>query len=421
MLDIIKNILLTLSALAAVIGFYIKTSSNFFIETIKSKYKNIPGKQSTFEVITKWISYIVASIYVFVCILYLFSLFKGNGNGDNSGVSFRDYISISYLTGLAMALLFIYSFYCILKVFPYCQETFVKILENKSNEKFDNKYIRKIKLGITTSSIISGMLILCILITLTEGIDIVKVNGIYIFENNITDKDIGATVLASLIVLFSTTCFIVLNSLKEIYININNNIYKMYTNNDDIECKCYLEYGEYYLIFKEGVETYIKKSEVKKIIKKNEIEVMSSEEGDIMKNVKLFNKIHNPKLKKEYRNLREFIKQEYKSNKEYNDLSNIKLEIERLNNYVKMLNNPFISIIVSIGLVGIPLAIPEDYKNWLFIGVYGLILILAFGTLIIKMNDKFMIAIVSINVLDELKENFIQERKQSLEEKELIN
>lgn len=37
--------------------------------------------------------------------------------------------------------------------------------------------------------------------------------------------------------------------------------------NKDISCRLFLDIGDYYLLFKKGKETYIRKTEVKEIIR----------------------------------------------------------------------------------------------------------------------------------------------------------
>lgn len=62
-MNYLRNLLLTLTAVGAVLSFYIKVCRDFFIETVKLNYKNVPGKQSIFEIITVWIMYSSVIIY----------------------------------------------------------------------------------------------------------------------------------------------------------------------------------------------------------------------------------------------------------------------------------------------------------------------------------------------------------------------
>jgi len=47
-----------------------------------------------------------------------------------------------------------------------------------------------------------------------------------------------------------------------------NSIFIMKLSKDIISCSCFLEYEDYYLIFEDGVERFIKKDEVKEIRKR---------------------------------------------------------------------------------------------------------------------------------------------------------
>ncbi|AJH02153.1 hypothetical protein LF65_05646 [Clostridium beijerinckii] len=57
MINYLRNLLLTLTILGAVLSFYIKVRRDFFIETAKANYKNVPEKQSIFEIIITWAMY----------------------------------------------------------------------------------------------------------------------------------------------------------------------------------------------------------------------------------------------------------------------------------------------------------------------------------------------------------------------------
>ena len=123
---------------------------------------------------------------------------------------------------------------------------------------------------------------------------------------------------------------------------------------------------------------------------------------DEKKYEKIFRSINNRKLKKEYANMRKFIKENYINYKEYDDICNIELEIERLNNYIKMLNNPFISIIVAIGLMGVGQVLSTTNESSLFNGLYLIFSLVTLGVLVMKINQKFMFAIISVEVLKEI-------------------
>lgn len=422
MLEKARNILLVISGMSALLSIYLKTMNSFAIDIIRNKYKNVPGKQPMFNTVIKFISYCFVGIYFVLFSLEIFDFFREKKwqpmivNPIGKGGLY----ALGAVIGILIIILPIISAIISAINLLTIKDEFRKKLESNKYNKISNSTILYNRIGIVLSIIVTILWMILLGCIFKDGINVVNNGGKYIFQNNVSDENMTFIVAMTFLAIIAITSFIVLNSLKEMYTAVNQEeSYLLKVNNYEIRCQCYLEYEEYFLIFEKGIERYIKKSEVKEIIKKNEIKVMSSENLDIIKNIKLFNKIHNHKLKKEYMNIREFVKQEYKSNNEYNNLRNINLEIERLNNYVKILNNPFISIVVSIVLLGIPLIIPGDHKNGLFVGVYTLILILVLGTLIININNKFMFAIISIDVLNELKKKFDSKKKTKFRRKRI--
>lgn len=414
MLDDIRNILVILTTLATIIIVLIKSINNFFYDVIKLKFDNSIQSKSIFRIVTNGIIYLIIALDLVLGIIVLFSL--GDRMGSIIKSTTQQNIIISVLTIILLIVLIIVptaSSAGIIMEFRSCVIYYINAMKNISVEDFNKKKLKKVMWCEKILWIYWAILTIIVIAIIVGNFEIIIEYGNIKGINNLDNDDLGIIISFLQLSIISGTFAIAASSLRVALEKLSSKrLYNFIIDNDNhIEVKCYLEYDEYYLIFKDSIERYIKKSEVKEIIKKNEIEVMRSEERETIKNVKLFNKIHSPKLKKQYSNLRELIKQEYKSNSEYNYLSNINLEIERLNNYVKMLSNPFISIIISIESVVIPLVIPEDYKSWLFTVIYGIILLLVFSTLIIKINDKFMIAIISIDVLDELKENLIKETK----------
>lgn len=262
-------------------SFCIKSLNNFYIDLIKSRYKNVPGKQAVFELVVQWVGYILLSIslilflisfisFVIVIFSNIILIIKG-GATLPEGNNFFESISFQLFFGATIVGLFIYSITCPFIIWKELKKWFIRKLEKGLVRKAKLESKKMIEIGICTSSILASLLIITVVITIKDGIKVVKNNGIYIFENNISDTNMNAIVSASLVILICIAVFILLNKLAEIYnvITEETSFILCTSSKEKVLCRCYLEYDDYYLMFENGTERYIKKSEVKEIRKRN--------------------------------------------------------------------------------------------------------------------------------------------------------
>ncbi|MGL4108334.1 hypothetical protein [Clostridium sp. LP20] len=270
MLEKVRNILLVISGVGALLSIHFKTMNNFAIDTIRNKYKNVPGKQLIFNTVIKLFSYCFIGIYLTLFIISIIDFFVAKKWGTIFSVP--DLGEGWFLFGVIVATVIIIAPFMAAAIavinLVEIKDQFRKKLENKDYIKVDKKTITWNWIGIILSVIVTITWIILSGYIVTTGIDVVNKEGIYIFQNNILNDNMRMISLFGFLAIISITSFIVLNSLREIYIAINQDeSYILIVNNHKVLCKCYLEYEEYFLIFKNEDENYIKKSEIKEIRK----------------------------------------------------------------------------------------------------------------------------------------------------------
>ncbi|WP_195264079.1 hypothetical protein [Clostridium sp. 1001275B_160808_H3] len=279
MLEKIRNILLLLTALGAVVSIYVKVFNELAIDVIRNKYRNIPGKQSIFNTIINFIIYCFFGIYLIVTIISAVDLIRTGGWKSVLDVPKVEggFEVIAFLVGLLIIIISIIPAVVASLNMISMKDNFRDKLENKLNSKIKKSVIIKIIISMLMSTLLTiGWIILSFNIII-RGINIVKDNGEYIFENNIVNNDMKFIVIFGFLALISITSFIVLNSLREIYKAVNEDeYYILNTSNGQIYARCYLECEDYFLIFENTMERYIKKNEIKeirkiKILKSNDI------------------------------------------------------------------------------------------------------------------------------------------------------
>lgn len=270
MLEKIRNILLVISGGGALLSVYVKIFNSLAIDIIRNKYKNIPGKQSIFNTIMKFILYCFIGVYLITYIIYITTLIvAGKWSYSTSFPEVNGCLGIiGMIAGLICIVSIIISPIIAINNLFKTENEFRKKLENKIYSDISNKTILFNKIAIFLSILTTIICILFSLYMIIQGIDIVNKEGIYIFQNNIYNEDMRFIAKLSLIAVINITSFIVLYSLREIYVAINQKeLYILRTSSCEIVCKCYLEYEEYFLIFKDDMEKYIKKSQVIEISK----------------------------------------------------------------------------------------------------------------------------------------------------------
>lgn len=271
MQESVRNSLITLTTIGTILGIYFKAVDGFIINLVKIRYKNIPGKKSMFNIVIELLGYIFISIYLLMCIVLIFNIifFRSNGGWNLTKNIFNlhsvepvEIIAILFLVCFSGALAFTYI------LFSFIMPMFkTKLIDKKVDIK--SKYFKFFNfLGIIMVIISIAIESMLIYILTKDGIKVVRSNGIYIFENNISDGNMYSLVFFIVLMFISITSCLVLNSIRQIYKEVcSEDMYTLITNNERVSTRCYLEYDEFYLNIEDGIEYYIKKSDVREIIK----------------------------------------------------------------------------------------------------------------------------------------------------------
>lgn len=277
-LNHIRDVLLALTTIITVLGVFIKTLNKFFLETIKSRYKMIPGKQSIFDTVLKSIMLFIATVsIIFSFIMVTYSLVK-KGSNLNANELLNLSANIYQVIGFGIAILFYYTIFGIQKVFSRLQSMFIDKFEKKSTESHSEsktlknnmysflKHIES-KLNIFNNVSVRNLNIINVIISTFLGSSSLILILAYIFKG-IKKEDLESVFILVLIGMFSLISFIISISLLNVVEIVKSNcIYKIVMDQEIIICRCYLEYDEYYLILENGDERYISKGKVKEIIK----------------------------------------------------------------------------------------------------------------------------------------------------------
>ena len=253
LIDNIRNLFLLLTASGAVIGVYLNSVNNFYYNLIKLKFKNIPVKTSGFKVIITWIS-IIAFVFDFIYLVYsICSLFNGEGQKDTN-INVADMFSLSGVIAAIIIIIIIIGFIGSIIIFLKVDILFIKKLKTNKNIN-----IKKYFIYINWASIISSGIISFFLLFFMAGTFV---------SNPIKYNEVVSSIILFLIVF---TEFILAIALKEFINAINDNCEYILIGSKEHVCKCYIDYDEYYLLFNNEIETYIKKSDIKEIIKRKSI------------------------------------------------------------------------------------------------------------------------------------------------------
>ncbi|MGG7176211.1 hypothetical protein ACQPU1_01365 [Clostridium paraputrificum] len=236
MQELIRNTLITATTIVTTLGIYVKATDNFTINTIRNKYKNVPAKQSIFNTVIKLFGYIIIISYLFLIVM-IFIYVKQIGILESIKPKMKfEGPTISIILGIMLAVFFFISISSVFLNFNKIRSSFINKIKNESYDKVKNINIILNRAGMLTSGVVIVYWIVYVFLMLRTKINIVSKNGTYIFENNISDYEISNVIFASFVAFVCLTSF--------------------------------LEYDEYYLIFENGIERYIKKSEIKEIRKK---------------------------------------------------------------------------------------------------------------------------------------------------------
>ncbi|WP_027099343.1 hypothetical protein [Clostridium paraputrificum] len=250
-MDNLRTFLTVMSMILTILGVLIKGINDFFINVIKMKYENVPGKQSSFSFVIQIMIYIVGIVTFIIWLLGALNIIitKSSTNGY--------YSIIVIIIGIIIAFLIFAPIFNTTVVFFDVMNEYIDKLEggsfNRHKENYKKTIVKWKRLSLVVPII--SLIILCTQQYLSKD------SSLYILNKE------NSTIFAGYN-FFLVVCFLFLIRLESIYNSIiSNNLYIINTKEEKIKCRLYLEYSEFYLIFENGHERYIKKSEVVEVRK----------------------------------------------------------------------------------------------------------------------------------------------------------
>ena len=215
----IGTIIVSITAIATLLSIVIKTSYNFLIESVKSEFKNVPGENSLFNVVTRFI-YKFSGIVQFIlitCLILSIILNFINGDIDKISEASRRYSLFSYIiTGITIAPTLL-DFY----IFGVVKRCYKEWLLNIHDEQIDNKIVKCNRFTYNSSLIIVGIMIIFITLLGNEELKLI-IDYVFILIINLINVFISMGI----------------NDVSE---SINSNYkYSLITSNGVITTKMYL-------------------------------------------------------------------------------------------------------------------------------------------------------------------------------------
>lgn len=258
----IKDTIAIITVIGTFVVFFTKAIYNFFIANIKRKYREVPGNQSLFDIIVEWISYIGFVLYF----IFMIILVKKSSEISSFDIIPKNHNIVTIIIFIVELVIFSAMVYSIYKTML----NFVD-LKNDFQDKLKGKF-KKMKPKIEINNYIYIIMFIisfvfstiCVVILISSYISF-RNTDIIISLNNYDDIK-GFLILVSMSFFCGIFLLITIN-LKEIIKTLKSNDIYVIITDEEIYCKLYLEYNEYYLVIKDNVEKYISKSKVKEIRK----------------------------------------------------------------------------------------------------------------------------------------------------------
>lgn len=263
-----------------IIIIFLKSIDNIFIESIKMKYSDVPGKLSDFSIIISFLGRLLVALDFIFFLVYIVLFFAGSINLSSGAIDIS--LSKYSILGIVLVVILIINIYLTSRGYSIIRSKYINMLEEKNDtnmlkEKNDikinkvlNKYLLKdfgnksLKLNIILSyfnTAIYGLLLVVYII------DVIN-NG---YNEN---SERGNMIFLSCILLGCLIMSVISNSLKKALSEMNEKKEYIFIYEDDqsIKTKLYLDFKDKYLIIKEGYEIFIPKNIIKrKIVRHKEI------------------------------------------------------------------------------------------------------------------------------------------------------
>ncbi|MZK50957.1 hypothetical protein [Clostridium beijerinckii] len=277
-LSLIRDVLVVITTIITILGVCIKTLNKFFLETIKCKYKMIPGKQSLFDTILKSIIFFLVIFSGIISIIMVtYTIYKGGSNLNTNDLLDLN-ANVYELTGFIIALLFYYIIFSTRIVFKVLEDLFLQKVEQDFSKRYGERkkfnsssivLLKNIKKILSKLKFISikkvnafNILIAMFFVILSASLIIT-----YIIKG-VNKDDMESIYILSLIGIAGLICSVISISLLDVVEVVHNNyVYEISMEQEIIICRCYLEYNEHYLVLQGGNQRYISKGKVKEIRK----------------------------------------------------------------------------------------------------------------------------------------------------------
>lgn len=246
-IECVSKVLLLISSSLALMGILFKGANEFFLNTIRMKYETIPGQKSVFSMV---VTMAVGLIFIVDIIFLAVGIVSIINTKSNTVCLDAENILISIIFVLFIGA-FAYAHIFNAINFDKVRKSYIDEFEGRRECHIKPRYGYIVSLAIHI--IIIGISTLVILF------------NIFSKGSKLTYDDLGVFIGIDI---SSIVGFSISYSLIQVIKAINDK--KKYTfimANKDISCRLYLDIGEYYLLFKKGKETYIRKTEVKEIIR----------------------------------------------------------------------------------------------------------------------------------------------------------
>lgn len=238
----IVDLVVSLSSFLVIIGGIVKLFKDFFMEIVKFKYRNIPCKLSVFEVLINLVMVCVLLLDIVALLVQTFNLFVNMGN---AGILINDGEVLLWIIGFIVAMVWVINIGLLFWELSKMYDKFISYLENGAKKEVNKLDCWRISIVIFLSSMY------------------ILIWGYVIFELNIK-----SIIKLSPLIISTIISDIIAINLLEVYKTLKNGVkYILYTDKELISCNIFLEYNDYYLIFEDGIERFIKKDEVKEIRK----------------------------------------------------------------------------------------------------------------------------------------------------------
>lgn len=250
----LKNFILTLIGL---ITFIVQFSNNFFLETVKSEFSYLPGKEKLLKTIVRLVFYIMLTLEIPIMVYSIFNI-RSNTNVEVGNLNWIT--NLINILGWIVIASFLYNCFFIPFIFLETRKRYIEKLQNNIKIKF-NKYPKNgIKFG-------KGFSVISLAINLA-----LTIFSMYVFLNTMAEKNNALFLITfgTLNILFNLSVFIILSKLQNIINELESNIqYRICLKSKEVICKSiFLEFDEYYLFINNNEQRFIPKGEVLEIYKK---------------------------------------------------------------------------------------------------------------------------------------------------------